>query len=268
MESTQGKITAPALSAEELIAWVDKTAANWHTFVTTHPAVPSLACDIYKDTQTVAGLLHHIAAVELRYAQRLAALPEITYDSVPLNIDSTPSTSKPSPSSANASSDPTYDWDCEIEFNTISIGKIAATRRIVLIHLLMHAIRHYAQLATLVRQHGFKTDFLMDYLIMGARKALTSLHSGGRFTEFRSLPLALLLLDYLFLLQVQIRANKVHVNRQTAHYGRNVTHDSFKTIQSAGIVPGLADDDKRESRAFVIVLDQEHVGSLAPKEAH
>jgi hypothetical protein len=35
----------------------------------------------------------------------------------------------------------------------------------------MHGIRHYAQLATLVRQHGVAPDWPMDYLFMGARRA-------------------------------------------------------------------------------------------------
>jgi len=30
----------------------------------------------------------------------------------------------------------------------------------------MHSIRHYAQLATLARQNGFKPDWPMDYLYM------------------------------------------------------------------------------------------------------
>ncbi len=34
-----------------------------------------------------------------------------------------------------------------------------------------HGIRHYAQLATLVRQHGVTPDWPMDYLFMGARRA-------------------------------------------------------------------------------------------------
>ena len=42
-----------------------------------------------------------------------------------------------------------------------------ATRRTILVHLAMHGIRHYAQLATIVRQQGVKPDWGMDYLFMG-----------------------------------------------------------------------------------------------------
>ena len=67
--------------------------------------------------------------------------------------------------------DPAYDWDEELEFKTRSIGVLRASRKTILIHALMHGIRHYAQLATLVRQHGVAPDWQMDYLLMGARRA-------------------------------------------------------------------------------------------------
>jgi uncharacterized damage-inducible protein DinB len=35
----------------------------------------------------------------------------------------------------------------------------------------MHSIRHYAQLATLVRQHGFQPTWPMDYLFTAAQCA-------------------------------------------------------------------------------------------------
>ena len=50
---------------------------------------------------------------------------------------------------------------------TITMGKLKAPRKtIMFLHALMHSIRHYAQLATLARQNGFKPDWAMDYLYM------------------------------------------------------------------------------------------------------
>jgi uncharacterized damage-inducible protein DinB len=59
-------------------------------------------------------------------------------------------------------------WDENLEFTTISAGTRTATRRKILLHALLHGIRHYAQLATLVRQHGVKPDWAMDILLSGA----------------------------------------------------------------------------------------------------
>ena len=62
------------------------------------------------------------------------------------------------------------DWDAKLQFQTLTMGLARATRKTVFFHALMHSVRHYAQLATLVRQHGFKTSFPMDYLAMGIEK--------------------------------------------------------------------------------------------------
>jgi uncharacterized damage-inducible protein DinB len=45
-------------------------------------------------------------------------------------------------------------------------------RRTLFVHLFMHSVRHYAQLATLVRQHGYPVDFAMDYVIMRPEKKI------------------------------------------------------------------------------------------------
>jgi uncharacterized damage-inducible protein DinB len=45
-----------------------------------------------------------------------------------------------------------------------------ASRKTIFFHAMLHSIRHYAQLATLVRQRGIKPDWPMDYLIMGAER--------------------------------------------------------------------------------------------------
>jgi uncharacterized damage-inducible protein DinB len=42
--------------------------------------------------------------------------------------------------------------------------------RTILLHALLHAMRHYAQLSTLVRQAGFATGFASDYLLMDAER--------------------------------------------------------------------------------------------------
>jgi len=161
----------PALTAEETIAWVDSTFTNWRKFLAENPAALALPCDIYKTSKTVNDLLHHIAVVELRFAQRLAALPEITYDAVPTNIESIFATHVQALALIRERlADPAYDWERELEYDTVSLGRLASTRRTILFHALFHTIRHFAQLATLVRSHGYKTGFQMDYLMMGARK--------------------------------------------------------------------------------------------------
>lgn len=70
-----------ALSGEELMAWVEKTSERWLALLGQHPEALAIECDIM-GTGMVAKLLQHIVAVEIRYAQRLADLPESSYDEV------------------------------------------------------------------------------------------------------------------------------------------------------------------------------------------
>lgn len=160
------------VSAENFLTWNDATARHWRDFILSNPIILSLPCDIRNST-TVAETLRHIVAVELRYAQRLCGLPESPYEEIPkdsinslfaahaLALDMV----------RNLLDDPTYDWSTELNFDTISLGRLRASRETILLHLTLHSIRHYAQLATLVRQSGFKFAWPMDYLFTAAQRA-------------------------------------------------------------------------------------------------
>jgi uncharacterized damage-inducible protein DinB len=54
---------------------------------------------------------------------------------------------------------------------TRSMGLARSNRKTILFHALLHGIRHYAQLATIVRQQGVKPEWLMDYLAMNMERA-------------------------------------------------------------------------------------------------
>ena len=160
------------ISVEKLLIWNDDTSRRWRDFIVANPAILLIECDI-RNGKTVADTLQHIVAVELRYGQRLSGLPESPYEEIP----------KDSIHSLFAAhtlafetvrhllANPTYDWSTELTFDTISLGRLRASRETVLVHLTLHSIRHYAQLATLVRQQGFKTTWPMDYLFTAAQRA-------------------------------------------------------------------------------------------------
>ncbi len=160
------------IPVEDLVSWNDTSAQKWRSFISTHPDLLTLPCDI-RESGTAAHLLQHVVAVELRYAQRLASEPETDYEDVPCDTaDQIFATHQRAldllqPLIADA----TFDWTGEIEFNTITAGRLRASRRAVLIHALMHSIRHYAQLATLTRQHGLKPDWPLDFLFIAAKPA-------------------------------------------------------------------------------------------------
>lgn len=159
-----------AITGTELQEWVEETSRGWKRLISAHPEILSFPCDIYRETQSVAELLQHIVAVELRYAERLNGLPETPYESIPSD----------SVEAVYATHDRAMEllrplmerdevfWEAVLEFKTRSAGTLRATRRTVLVHLLMHSIRHYAQLATLVRKQGVAPDWGMDYIVSHA----------------------------------------------------------------------------------------------------
>jgi uncharacterized damage-inducible protein DinB len=159
-----------ALTAEELIAWNDATAERWYAFLSANPAVFATSCDIH-DAQSVGHFLQHIVAAQLRHAERLAGAPISDYDAVPC---ATPDEFLASHRRTIALlravlADPAIDWTGQMEFNTLTAGRRRSARRTLLFHAMLHGIRHYAQLATLVRQAGFSPNIPGDYLLMDAQ---------------------------------------------------------------------------------------------------
>ncbi|HEX4651125.1 MAG TPA: DinB family protein [Granulicella sp.] len=165
-----------ALSAEELIAWNDTTARRWHAFFSANPAALALPCDIHAtptDPHTVAHFLQHIVAAQLRHAQRLAgqliddydAIPGLTPDDFLISHDRTLTLLR------SLLADPTIDWAGPMEFQTLTAGRRRSSRRTLLFHSMLHGIRHYAQLATLIRQAGYTPNIPGDYLLMDAHPA-------------------------------------------------------------------------------------------------
>jgi uncharacterized damage-inducible protein DinB len=161
----------PVLTADELIAWVEKTSTNWRALIQAHPEILTLPCDIM-DVTTAGGLLQHIVAVELRYAEQLSGLPPTDYSSIPFDsaeaIYATHARAMKMLRELLASD---LDWKGKFNFVTRSRGPARSSRKSVLFHALLHSIRHYAQLATLVRQNGIKPGWSMDYLFMDMESA-------------------------------------------------------------------------------------------------
>lgn len=159
-----------AITGEELLNWVEHTSESWKRLLSEHPEALGFPCDI-RETTSVAELLQHIVAAELRYAERLNELPQTPYEAIP--FDSVETIYATHDRAMNLLR-PLLDrdeafWETIVDFQTRSAGTLRASRRTYLVHLLTHSIRHYAQLATLVRHQGLEHNLAADYLFMGLR---------------------------------------------------------------------------------------------------
>jgi len=158
----------PMLTADEMLAWLEMTSTKWRALIEEHPEILEIPCDVM-GVGTVARLLQHIVAVELRFGEQLSGLPATEYAAIPFDsaaaIYATHERAMRLLGTLLAGDG---DWDARFEFVTRSMGTMRSSRKTVLFHALLHGMRHYAQLATLVRQHGIKPGWQMDYLMMDA----------------------------------------------------------------------------------------------------
>ena len=153
-----------------MLAWNESTSDGWRQLISENPTVLAFPCDVM-GVKTVGELLQHIVAVELRYAEQLTGLPPTDYSAIPFDsVGAIYATHDRAIALLGQQLNADPDWDEQIEFMTRTWGLARATRKTIFFHALLHGTRHYAQLATLVRQHGIKPNWAMDYLMMGVEK--------------------------------------------------------------------------------------------------
>jgi len=161
-------MSQPVLTAEEVLRWNESTSAAWRKLLGEHPEMLALPCDIAR-TSTVAQLMQHIVAVELRYAERIVGVPETPYEEIAYDtVEKIFASHDRAVGLFRKALARDLDWDRVIEFTTRSAGKAKASLKTNLFHALLHSQRHYAQLGTLIRQHGHQVALPPgDYLFMG-----------------------------------------------------------------------------------------------------
>lgn len=162
-------MSQPLFTAQDALAWHEHTAAAWRQALAGDPAILTLPCTVAR-TRTAGELLQHIVAVELRYAERLNGLPASDYSIIAYDtVDAIYATHDRATELLRQALDANLDWDTEIEFVTRMMGPARATPKTIFFHAIFHSMRHYAQLATIIREHGRAVNIYGDYLIMGLK---------------------------------------------------------------------------------------------------
>src|ERR1700678_2071424 len=122
----------PTLTAEELLAWLETTSTNWRALIEAHPETLAIPCDIM-GVSTVGGLLQHIVAVELRYAEQLSGLPVTGYDAIPYDsATAIYATHARAVSLFRELLAPDRDWNERINYVTRSRGPANSARKTIL----------------------------------------------------------------------------------------------------------------------------------------
>ena len=156
-----------ALTPEELLAYCSEEHQRWRHWFHSNPQALDLPTDIARTT-SVRELVLHIVLVELRYSERLLNKEVTAYEEIPTdNLDRLFAVAKDAEENFRnffrTATD--SDWNEVLTFPTRSAGTLTASKRKIFVHALLHGIRHWAQLSTLLRQRGFAQQWQHDFLM-------------------------------------------------------------------------------------------------------
>ena len=162
---------APGLAFRELLDYTAAETARWHRWLAGQgDDVLDLAVGEGR-TASVRGLIQHVFAVERRYADRLLGEPVTPYEAIDASgVEPLFAAGREARRQLERYLDAATDEDLgrRLEFQTLSAGTLSASARKIVAHALVHGIRHWAQLATVLRQHGRATDWRHDLLLSDA----------------------------------------------------------------------------------------------------
>lgn len=163
-------MTAAAITLDELLADNDAATEKWKAWFAANPAALEVPCAIY-NSGTVRGLLKHIFAVELRHSQRLLGQEVTSYDAIPVgSLEDLMAIHAQAIQNLRKFLSTASDAALleVIPLQTVSAGTLHASRRKLCAHILLHSMRHQAQLTSLLREAGYKTDWPKDFLFSEA----------------------------------------------------------------------------------------------------
>jgi uncharacterized damage-inducible protein DinB len=163
------------LTVDELIHFTDEERAKWERWYSLHGNGP-LKLRLAGGTHTTVGaLMMHIFRPERRYVQRMRGellteskdFPTNTWEEIFAFGRQTREGLRQFVDEANPE-----DWGRMHQFifqpNAHQQSHIRATTRKIIVHVLMHEIRHWAQIARVVREHGMAPPGDHDLLLSHA----------------------------------------------------------------------------------------------------
>jgi len=160
-----------ALRYETLLELTSTEQHRWHDWFVERPkawAVPFATGRM----ATVGGVVMHIFAVELRYAQRLLDQEVTSWEGFrQTSIDDVFELGDHARGQLVRflTSAPESELDRVLTFQTLTAGPVSATKHKIASNIFLHGIRHWGQVATVLRQHGFADQWGHDMLLSSVK---------------------------------------------------------------------------------------------------
>ena len=160
-----------ALRYDTLLEFTSTEHHRWHDWFIEHPkawAVPFATGRM----ATIGGVVAHIFAVELRYAQRLLD-QEVTQweDFRQTSIEDVFELGDQARGQLVhfLTTAPEAELDRVLTFKTLTAGLVSASKYKIASNLFLHDIRHWGQIATVLRQHSFADQWSHDLLLSSVK---------------------------------------------------------------------------------------------------
>ena len=156
-----------ALSYKALLELTSTEHHRWHEWFAEHPEAWALAFATER-MATVGGVVLHIFAVELRYTQRLlgervTGWEDFTQSTVDEVFELGEHTRGQLVQFLDAATD--EELDKVLTFQTLTAGTVTANKHKIASNIFLHDIRHWAQVATVLRQNGYVDQWPHDLLL-------------------------------------------------------------------------------------------------------
>jgi uncharacterized damage-inducible protein DinB len=161
-----------AVTMEDLLADFEATAARWQSFFAANPDAVAVPCDIAK-TANVGELVWHIYAASFRHAQRLLGEDITDLEATTAVRDVAGGFRLKDEAAAkmrqflSTATDAALDEVLEFRTRT-GKNQVSTSRKKLFLHICVHAMRHWAQIGTLVRIGGYPPGWPQDILFSEA----------------------------------------------------------------------------------------------------
>ncbi|MDB4899366.1 MAG: DinB family protein [Gemmatimonadetes bacterium] len=160
--------TVPGLAFRELLDYSATENERWHRWFATQPAELLDLRFAGPPISTVRRLVQHVAFVEHRYSAIIPGRPVPSPQATDVDdVDTIFAYLAESRRELEVSIAEAMEGglDRAIEFTTMSAGVQRGSARKLIAHAIVHGIRHWAQLATVLREQGHPTDWGHDLLL-------------------------------------------------------------------------------------------------------
>jgi len=155
------------LSFAEMVEANERETGKWQAWFERQPAeLLDLPLDIAL-AKDVREFLLHIFAVELRYAERLMNAEVTAYEAHSTgSVRELFAIGEKARAGFRGYLANVTDEDLAqvLEFPTRTVGVLRSSKRKMFAHAMLHSVRHWAQLATALRENGHGTDWPHDFL--------------------------------------------------------------------------------------------------------